>query len=225
MSTLHLSVFCILTYFCSEQCDQIWPKFQHFGKKILVFGNFWRICVLYKMGQSRPLFVYFRHFLITISLLQIEKSVDGVLGIPTRGLMMVGADNTTELWQPPLKDLFSVLSKSGIDFGQFYCDWANVLCCKWPNMEHAIYPAGRTASEVFPTLLLGWNFECIWQFFELLFSIVWLNFDPTLVFCYRANFHCSQWPNIEEIIYPSGLTGLWPSEEFPYLTLLISNFR
>ena len=32
------------------------------------------------MGQSRPLFVYFRSFLITIST-QIEKSVDGVLGI------------------------------------------------------------------------------------------------------------------------------------------------
>ena len=36
-----------------------------------------------KMGQSRPLFVYFCSFLITISI-QIEKSVDGVLGIRTR---------------------------------------------------------------------------------------------------------------------------------------------
>ena len=34
------------------------------------------------MGQSRPLFVYFRSFLVTISI-QIEKSVDGVLGIRT----------------------------------------------------------------------------------------------------------------------------------------------
>ena len=34
---------------------------------------------LKKMGQSRPLFVYFRYFLITISI--IEKSIDGVLGI------------------------------------------------------------------------------------------------------------------------------------------------
>ena len=50
------------------------------------------------MGQSRPLFVYFRHFLITISI--IEKSIDGVLGI-TRGCRMVGADETTELWRPP----------------------------------------------------------------------------------------------------------------------------
>ena len=53
------------------------------------------------MGQSRPLFVYFRYFLITISIIQIEKSVDGVLGIQTLGRRMVGADKTTELWRPP----------------------------------------------------------------------------------------------------------------------------
>ena len=51
------------------------------------------------MGQSRPLFVYFRSFL-TISI-QIEKSIDGVLGIRTQGRSMVGTDETKELWQPP----------------------------------------------------------------------------------------------------------------------------
>ena len=51
------------------------------------------------MGQSWPLFVYFRHFLITTSI--IEKSIDCVLGIRTRGRRMVGADETTELWRPP----------------------------------------------------------------------------------------------------------------------------
>ena len=45
-------------------------------------------------------FVYFRPFLITISILQIEKSIDGVLGIWTLGRRMVGADKTTELWRP-----------------------------------------------------------------------------------------------------------------------------
>ena len=50
------------------------------------------------MGQSRPLFVYFRSFLVTIS---IWKSIDGVLGIQTRGRRMVGADETMELWRPP----------------------------------------------------------------------------------------------------------------------------
>ena len=33
------------------------------------------------MGHSGLFFVYFRPFLSTISLIQIEKSVDGVLGI------------------------------------------------------------------------------------------------------------------------------------------------
>ena len=32
------------------------------------------IVVFLKMGQSRPLFVYFRHFLDTISIIQIEKA-------------------------------------------------------------------------------------------------------------------------------------------------------
>ena len=53
------------------------------------------------MGQSRPLFVYFFSFHVTISI-QIEKRVDGVLGIQTQGRRMVGADETTELLRPPL---------------------------------------------------------------------------------------------------------------------------
>ena len=57
--------------------------------------------VFFKMGQSRPLFVYFCYFLDSISIIQIEKSVDGVLGTRTRGRRMVGADETTELWLPP----------------------------------------------------------------------------------------------------------------------------
>ena len=54
------------------------------------------------MGQSRPLFVYFRYFLDTISIIQIEKSIDGVLEIRTQGRRMVGPDETTELWRPPI---------------------------------------------------------------------------------------------------------------------------
>ena len=53
-----------------------------------------------KMGQYRPLFVYFRSFLSIISI-QIEKSIDDVLGIRTRGRRVVGIDETTELWRPP----------------------------------------------------------------------------------------------------------------------------
>ena len=61
-------------------------------------------CLLQKGPSSvinlRPLFVYFRSFLITISvIIQIEKILDGVLGIRTHGRRMVGADKTTELWR------------------------------------------------------------------------------------------------------------------------------
>ena len=52
------------------------------------------------MGQSRPLFVYFRPFLSTIQIL-IEKSVDVVLGNRTWGRRIVGAEGVTELWRPP----------------------------------------------------------------------------------------------------------------------------
>ena len=60
------------------------------------------------MGQFWPLFVYFRSFLTTISI-QFEKSIDGVLGIRTRGRRMVGADETMELMRPPKIYNFLVL--------------------------------------------------------------------------------------------------------------------
>ena len=53
------------------------------------------------MGQSRRLFVYFHPFLIIILIMQIEKSIDGVLGIRTPSRRMVGTDNTMELWRLP----------------------------------------------------------------------------------------------------------------------------
>ena len=74
------------------------PVFQH----LLTLDAKVPIYYFLKMGQSRPLFVYFCPFPITISI-QIEKSVDGVLGIRTRGRRMVGADETTELWRPPFQ--------------------------------------------------------------------------------------------------------------------------
>ena len=60
-----------------------------------------------KMGQSRPLFVYFHYFLATISIIQIKKSIDGVLEIQTQGCRMIGADEITELWRPPGPIFFS----------------------------------------------------------------------------------------------------------------------
>ena len=59
-------------------------------------------------------FVYFRPFLITISIILIEKSLDGVLGIQTCGSTMVGSDETTELWRPPNMHLISARTKISV---------------------------------------------------------------------------------------------------------------
>ena len=66
-----------------------------------------------------PVFVYFCSFLVIISI-QIEKSIDGVLGIWTRGRRMEGEDETLELWRPPLwRDFYHWQSK--ILYIRCYC--------------------------------------------------------------------------------------------------------
>ena len=55
----------------------------------------------FKWANPGLYFVYLRPFLITISIIRIENSIDGVLGIRTRDRRMVGSTKTTELWQPP----------------------------------------------------------------------------------------------------------------------------
>ena len=60
----------------------------------------WPIFAIKKWANP-GLFLFFRPFLITISVIQIEKSINGVLVIQTQGRRMVGADDTMELWQPP----------------------------------------------------------------------------------------------------------------------------
>ena len=72
--------------------------------------NKWMLFLFKKSVPIRPLFVYFCPFLNTISIIRIEKSVDGVLGIQTRGHRMVGADNTTELCRLPLDASFYLTS-------------------------------------------------------------------------------------------------------------------
>ena len=65
-----------------------------------LFGTIKLTC-LKKVGQSRPLFCLFSSFSHYNFNNTNWKSISGVLGIRTRGCRMVGADNTTELWQPP----------------------------------------------------------------------------------------------------------------------------
>ena len=58
----------------------------------------------FNMGQTRPLFVYFRPFLNTatniVKFSTNGKSIDGVLGMWTRDCMMDVADESTEQWHP-----------------------------------------------------------------------------------------------------------------------------
>ena len=61
------------------------------------------------MGQSRPLFDYFRHFLATISIIQTEKTIVGVIGIRTCGRRMVGADKAMELCRLPFNKRLEIL--------------------------------------------------------------------------------------------------------------------
>ena len=51
------------------------------------------------MGQTRALFVLFSFY--SHDKYSTNKSIDGVLGTQTRGGRMVGADDSTELWQHP----------------------------------------------------------------------------------------------------------------------------
>ena len=63
------------------------------------------------MGQSRPLFVYFCSFFITMSIIQIERNIDGVFGIQTQGRRMVGTDETRQLWRLPDYTLLFLISR------------------------------------------------------------------------------------------------------------------
>ena len=59
--------------------------------------------IVFWMGQSQPLFVYFRLFYKTQTKYNLIKSIDGVLGTQTRGGRIEGADKSTDLWWHPMQ--------------------------------------------------------------------------------------------------------------------------
>ena len=62
------------------------------------------------MGQTRPLLVYFRSFHnASTNFIIDDKSIDGILGSQTRGGMMEGADESTELWRHPTKSPYKFI--------------------------------------------------------------------------------------------------------------------
>ena len=92
-----------------------------------------------KMGQSRPLFIYFRIFLVTISK-QFEKSKVGVLGI-----RMVGADKTTELWRPPLDGDLTTTTLHAYDHGKNCLGACNIIfiCFLYVQKNLRVQPGGE----------------------------------------------------------------------------------
>ena len=81
------------------------------SKQVLLISNWLQSHlkrnVFLNIGQSQPLFRLLSSFSHHKSITN-WKSVDGVLGIQTRGRKMVGTDETTELWQQPKKYWFLV---------------------------------------------------------------------------------------------------------------------
>ena len=55
------------------------------------------------MSQSRPFLCLFSSFLNDTIQIEIDKSVDGVLGTQTQGGRMEGKDKSTELWRHPVR--------------------------------------------------------------------------------------------------------------------------
>ena len=75
----------------SESYYDFWTKWKQVPESAKLFFKKW--------ANPSLLIVYFRFFLNTISIIQTEKSVDGVVGIQTHGRRMVGPDDTTDLCQ------------------------------------------------------------------------------------------------------------------------------
>ena len=115
--------------------------------------------VFLNMGQSRPLFRLFCPFHITIQL-QIEKSVDGVLGIWTRGRRMVGADETTELWRPP--DIFCFIivmciGRSTTNLLQSHLSLRGATIVQWICLH---LPSCRPKYTIYAFINLYWFVSC-----------------------------------------------------------------
>ena len=71
----------------TPELNYLYGIFSQFISRVVVIFNCRELLKLFSdsffknMDQSPPLFVYFRYFLDTISIILIEKSIDGVLGI------------------------------------------------------------------------------------------------------------------------------------------------
>ena len=86
---------------------------------------------VFKMGQTRPLLVYFRSFHMT-NIVQINDKSYGVLGTQTQGGRMVGADESTELWRLPCKPFCH--SKKASRIGKFVIHHLHITLYSFGNL-------------------------------------------------------------------------------------------
>ena len=115
------------------------------------FVSDWRFVVIFwEMGQSRPLFVLFLSFSRHNFKIQLQKSVDGVLGMWTWGQMMVGMDKTTELWRSVM------LGSISIYFSLIKFFLGTILCSESPSASSSqscdSVPAFRSSLPTFVQL-------------------------------------------------------------------------
>ena len=89
--------------------------------KLKRISNLWTAWFqeLFKNGPIPASFCSFCHFLDTILIIQIEKSLDGGLGIRTWGCRMVGTDETTELLRPRISRTFITNTETMAQLGRY----------------------------------------------------------------------------------------------------------
>ena len=103
--TIYLTFLIFLSFMLLSIMTLILMGYSRYALKLLKQSIPYLFSILFlKMGLTRPLFAYFSpfHMTNTALILQMKKSVDGVLGTRTRSGRMVGADESTELWWHPL---------------------------------------------------------------------------------------------------------------------------
>ena len=96
---LSLFLFCLLTFLQEKHYISPCPILE--ASQTIMFSHvLYSIRECFLNGPIPASFCLFSSFLVSISKIQIEKSLDGVLWIRTHCRRMVGADKTTELWSP-----------------------------------------------------------------------------------------------------------------------------
>ena len=100
--------------------------------------------------------------------MQIEKSIDGVLGIRTQGCRMVGPDETMELWQPPRVGPIYYLLRRSWRRPSHYFKW-------WPLRQWTLLPLPMFVNKV--KHLLNWSptFRPPYLVDSVTWSFLWKN--------------------------------------------------